>query len=392
MAEHNKAVIKQVANTTKAPPGMMRAARLHRVNEPLSIDHVPKPVARPGEVLVQVKACGLVPNYDNALQISLKYPMMAQPRLPAIYGLDVAGVVVEIGPQVHDFSIGDRVYVNPARYCGGCRFCHAGKFEACDSYILSGYLGSGSKAQVLFDEYPIGGLAEFMPAPQYALVRIPDTLSFEMAARWGYLGTGYAALRRANVNMSTNVLINGISGTLGLGAALFALALGAPRILGLGRNMDLLRKVQAVAPNRIHVRSVDGDESIAAWAHTVTEGEGLDVVIDALPTAASPVSFLAARAALARGGCHVNIGGVTADVPINFLELIAKAQTFIGSMWFTTAQGQEMADLARTGLVNLDVFKHQVFALEEINTALKVMGGRDGGFTNYVISPDVKAS
>ena len=63
--------------------------------------------------------------------------------------------------------------------------------------------------------------------PSTALVKLPDSLSFEQAARFGYMGTAYSALRKAKVGTDTTVLINGISGTLGLGAALFALGMGA---------------------------------------------------------------------------------------------------------------------------------------------------------------------
>ncbi|CAN7779783.1 hypothetical protein LJR267_010210 [Paraburkholderia hospita] len=51
----------------------------------------------------------------------------------------------------------------------------------------------------MFDDYPYGELCECMTAPQYSLVKLPDNLSFESAARFGYFGTGYRALRRSGV-------------------------------------------------------------------------------------------------------------------------------------------------------------------------------------------------
>jgi alcohol dehydrogenase len=59
----------------------------------------------------------------------------------------------------------------------------------------------------------------------------------------------------------------------------------------------------------------------------------------------------------------------------------------IGSNWFTAAQGQEMAELARAGLLDLSVFEHQQFPLEEINHAISGLQNRNGGFSNYVIVP-----
>ena len=76
------------------------------------------------------------------------------------------------------------------------------------------------------DENPYGGLAEYMLAPQYSLVKIPDNLSFEAASRFGYVGTAYSAMRKAGVGAGSSILVNGISGTLGIGGALFGLAMG----------------------------------------------------------------------------------------------------------------------------------------------------------------------
>ena len=367
---------------------MMRAARLHKVGEPLRIDLVERPTPRPTDVLVEVKACGVVPNLANVLtRLRERATHLHLPQLPAIFGLDPAGVVVEKGAQVHGINVGDRVYVNPGRYCGGCRACRMGDTTACFAYAFNGYFGFTSASQKLFDDYPYAGLAEYMTAPQYSLVTLPDNLSFEAAARWGYLGTGYGALRRAGANMSTTLLVNGISGTLGLGVALFALALGVPKILGTGRDVALLEKVRAIAPDRIFVHSLEAPETVEGWARELTGGTGVNIVIDALGPGAAHASFLAPMAALARGGRHLNISGANGHVPVDVHKVMDNNQVMAGSLWFTTAMGQEMADLAATRSVKLEVLEHEVFKLEDVNTALSVLKNRNGGFSNYVIRP-----
>lgn len=370
---------------------MMRAARLHGPGEKLRLEMIERPSARPTDVIVRVMACGVVPNMINVLHHLAKWPGMHQPKLPAIYGLDVAGVIEEMGSQVHGLSVGDRVYVNPGRFCGSCRACRTDNPTACKYFMLNGYFGMGEASQTLYDDYVYGGFADFMSAPQYSIVKIPDNLGFETAARWGYLGTAYAALRRGGVDMSSTVLINGISGTLGLGAAIFAVALGARRILGLGRNPDLLDRVRRLCPDRIHVTSLSEEGEVRGWARSLTDGDGVDVVIDALPTGGDPAAFRAALAALGRGGRHVNVGGVSEEVGINFLQLMNDHKSLIGSLWFTTGQGQEMADLVQTGAVKLDMFEHEVFALENVNDVLNGVGSRLGGFSNFVIAPDPAA-
>jgi NADPH:quinone reductase-like Zn-dependent oxidoreductase len=86
-----------------------------------------------------------------------------------------------------------------------------------------------------FDAYPYGGMGEYMLAPQHNLVPLPDSVTFEQAARFGYLGTAYAALRKANVGPGTTILVNGATRVLGLGAVLIALGRGATRVLGTAR-------------------------------------------------------------------------------------------------------------------------------------------------------------
>ncbi|HKP42993.1 alcohol dehydrogenase catalytic domain-containing protein [Mycobacterium sp.] len=365
----------------------MRAARLHTVGEPLRIDEIEVPVPRPTDVLVEVKACGIVPNLGNVLNRLYDFPILTMPKLPAIFGLDTTGVVVEKGAQAHGIDVGDRVYVNPARYCGGCRECRVGQPLSCSTFTFNGYFGFSKDSQVLFDDYPYGGLSEFMTAPMYSLVKLPDNVPYETAARWGYLGTGYRAVRRAGVGPGSTLLVNGISGTLGLGVALFALALGARRILGTGRDRALLERVRAIDPERIEVHSVDNEEPVADWARRITDGDGVSAVIDALYTGTPKEPLLAAMSTLRRGGIHVNIGGVTEHVPIDLFAAMSRDHSFIGSTWFTTADGQEMADMAATGQVDLSVFEHEIFKLADVNDALALLKNRHGGFSNYVICP-----
>jgi D-arabinose 1-dehydrogenase-like Zn-dependent alcohol dehydrogenase len=365
----------------------MRAARMHTVGEPLQVDEVAIPTPGPIDVLVEVKACGIVPNLGNVLSnFTSWFPHLHLPKLPAIFGLDATGVVVEKGTQVHGIEIGQRVYVNPARYCGGCRDCRAGATTHCKLYALNGYFGFSVEAQKLFDDYPYGGLAEYMTAPQYSIVELPDNVPHETAARWGYLGTAYRALRRADVGPGTTVLVNGISGTLGIGVALFALAFGATQILGTGRDRALLERV-AKLDRRIGIHALDEKQPVADWVRGRTRGEGAHVVIDALGPGAPHDTMLAALAALRRGGTHVNIGAVAGNVPVHLHELMDNNKTHIGSAWFTPADGQEMADMAETGQVDLSVFEHEVFKLSDVNTALAVLKNRNGGLSNYVICP-----
>src|SRR5438552_13120309 len=119
-----------------------------------------------------------------------------------------------------------------------------------------------------------------MNAPEYEIVNITDNLSFEQAARFGYLGTSYGALKNAGAGPGQVTLIDGMTGTRGVAATVLGLAMGLSRILGTGRDERLLNRVKALAPDRIEVMRL-GEGSSGDWAKSLTGGEGADFAISA---------------------------------------------------------------------------------------------------------------
>ena len=368
-------------------PKLMTVARMHDVGGPLRLEQIERPEPRERDVLVRVRACGIVPNLGNILSNwTTWFPDLPLPPLPAIFGLDPAGEVVAIGDSVRGVKVGQRVYVNPGRSCGTCRHCTRGDTIACQWYTFNGYFGFSDKSAEIFEAYPYAGLGEYMTAPATALVKLPDSVSFEQAARFGYIGTAYSALRKAAVEPSSTVLINGASGTLGLGGVISALAMGVHKILGTGRDLALLEKVKALAPGRIETFGL-GQGPVSAWAKAQTDGEGVDAVIDCLGPGAPHETFVDNIYSLRRGGRLVNVGAVAGDVPINVHYMMDRNMQLITSVWFTTAEGQELAAMAEGGTLDLSVFEHHEYPLTDVNAAISGIAVRNGGFSNFVIRP-----
>lgn len=377
-------------------PSSMMAARLHAIGEPLRIDEIPVPDVRPADVLVEVKACGVVPNLRRVISnfFGTKAPDRKRfPPLPAIFGLDPTGVVAAVGEQVTAIKPGQRVYVNPARSCGSCRMCRTGRPMECQSFTFQGYFG---RSPGIMKAYPYGGLSQFLTAPATALITLPDSMTFEQAARLGYLGTAYSGMKKIGVGPGDTMLINGISGTLGLCAAILGLAMGVTKILGTGRNQELLDRVKALAPNRIFVYAmkdeIDPDpdapekDEFVMWTKAVNNGISVDGMIDCLPPGAPASALVRGLYTLRRGGNAVNVGAVTDNLPLNGFWMVANQIGLKGSTWFSTAEGEEMASMADTGLLDLSVFDHRVSSLSKVNEALAGMSdNKDGGFANFVI-------
>jgi alcohol dehydrogenase len=358
----------------------------------MTLDRIEVPEPRPTDVLVEVKACGVVPNLARVVSNffgSLTPDNKMMPPLPAIFGLDPAGVVAKVGEQVWAVRPGDRVYVNPARSCGSCKMCRSGQPLDCPSFTLQGYFG---RSQDIMRAYPYGGLAQFITAPVTALVKLPDTLRFEAAARLGYFGTAYSAMGKLGVGPGQSLLINGISGQLGLNAAQLALAMGATTILGTGRNAALLERVKALAPGRIEVFAVPdaaagAADPLVAWVRKATDGYGVDAMIDCLPPGAPASAMMRALFCLRRGGRAVNVGAVLEPLPVNAFWMMTNRIGLQGSVWFTTGEGEDMAAMAAAGTLDLSILEHRVSPLSKVNEVLAGMDDRDGGFTNFVIDP-----
>lgn len=378
-------------------PEFMMAARLHKIGEALHIDRLPVPEVRPTDVLVEVKACGVVP---NLLRVMSNYfgggktmdPKLF-PQLPAIFGLDPTGVIAKVGYLVDNLKVGDRVYVNPARGCGSCRMCRTGQIIDCPQFTFQGYFG---RSAMVMEAYPYGGFSQYLTAPTTAIVKLPDSVSYEEAARLGYLGTAYSAMKKIGVGPGQSFLINGISGTLGLCAAILALAMGASKILGTGRNYPLLERVRAIAPNRIFVHAVqdeaqltstdDATNSFVAWTKSIVDSSGVDCVLDCMPPGAPASSLRRAIHTLRRGGKAANVGAIIENLDLNTFWMMTNRIRLEGSVWFTTAEGDEMVAMAETGSLDLSIFDHRVSPLLKVNEALAGMSAnQDGGFANYVI-------
>jgi alcohol dehydrogenase len=212
-------------------------------------------------------------------------------------------------------------------------------------------------------------------------------VSFEAAARFGYLGTSFAGLRRGGVDAGSRVAINGVTGTLGVGATLLALGMGATRILGIGRNREVLAQLKALAPARIDTLALD-DAPIADWLLARTDYIGVDVLLDCSGRATSASTTMAALGALKRGGVAVNIGALTEKLEIEPIPFMVKSLQFRGSNWFTTGEGQLMANMAGVGMLDVNALQTRAYPLDGVNDALAAVKARPGGLVNIVVNPD----
>ncbi len=255
----------------------------------ISMADVPDPTPGPGQVQVAVRA--VEANYPDILVIEGLYQV--KPPLPFAPGKAAAGTVTALGPDVTTLSSGDHVAV-----------------------------------QV---EY--GAYAEKLVADTTTCYPMPEGMSFEVGAALGlvYQTAHFALVDRAGFEVGETVLVLGASGGIGTASVQLAKALGAATVIA-GVLGDANAQV-ATAAGADHVIDLDMDElhsGVRAAVHEVTDGRGVDIVIDPVGGAANA----AALRAMAWCGRMVIIGFASGEIPsIKANYLLVKNISVAGIQW-----------------------------------------------------------
>jgi alcohol dehydrogenase, propanol-preferring len=178
----------------------MKAAVLHEFKKPLVIEEVARPAPGPGEVLIEVEACGVCHSDLHVADGDWKQ-LAGIVKKPLILGHEIAGRVVERGETVHDLQLGDRVGVPWVHWtCGVCEFCRSGNENLCIKQAITG---------VTVD----GGYAEFAKAPASHAMKIPPNLpSKEVAPLFCAGVTVYRALKQAKILAGQRLAVFGVGG------------------------------------------------------------------------------------------------------------------------------------------------------------------------------------
>lgn len=188
--------------------------------ETIVIDQVDDPSCGPDEVVVQVAACGIC---GTDLHIYRNEYMSDFPLIP---GHEFAGVIVEVGREVHDFRRGERVAVDPNLYCGHCHFCRNLQANQCLNLQAVGVTRAGA-------------FAEYVAVPARACYRLPDSLSDSQAAFIEPVSCVVHALNRLRVWPGDEVLIFG-TGPMGLLLTQALRQSGAARVVAVDKQPDRL--------------------------------------------------------------------------------------------------------------------------------------------------------
>ncbi|HUW02710.1 MAG TPA: alcohol dehydrogenase catalytic domain-containing protein [Acidimicrobiales bacterium] len=187
----------------------MKAAVLTEDKPALEVTEIDDPVPAPGEVVLEVTACGIC---GSDLHIASQLADSG-----AVLGHEIAGTVAEIGSGVEGWSVGDAVVGRPFFGCGTCRFCRGGRADHCASFELVGMARPG-------------GFAERTTLRADELFALPASITGTEQALVEPLAIARRALRRVALSAGEDVTILG-GGPIGIAALVWARALGAGHVV-----------------------------------------------------------------------------------------------------------------------------------------------------------------
>ena len=236
----------------------MKAYILKNVSK-IQLEDIEKPELLQGEVLVNVKACGIC---GSDIPRIFKTGAHVHPLIP---GHEFSGIVSALGEGVDEKWLGKRVGIFPLIPCGECGPCKNKQFEMCRNYS---YLGSRRN----------GGFAEYVAVPQENLIELPDEVSYEEAAMLEPMAVAVHAMRGISVQASDSVVICGM-GTIGLLLLMFLKEMGVEDLYVIG-NKESQKRNAIYAGIDESCFCDTGMTDPENWLMEKTGGKGVDVFFE----------------------------------------------------------------------------------------------------------------
>ncbi len=345
----------------------MKAARFYKVGEPLEIDLIPIPRLEPGDVLVNVKACGICGS-----DIHIVYEGVTPTAYsPITLGHEPSGVIAALGPEVEGWKVGDRVTGNPFLTCGKCINCLSGNSQICLSRRVIGI-------------HKEGGLAEFLKIPAKNLVCLPGNVPFDQGGiAVDAVATPFHALtNRGALQVGEKVAVFGCGG-LGIHGVQIAKVCGASLIIAVDTIDSALERAKKVGADEvINPRT----ESLVQKIKDLTGGTGVDLALE----------FIGLRETIEQAIRCIRVGGrvvvvglgpeiISLPPPTTFVRT---ELSFLGSYGSTTVEIQNVINLVASGKLNLSDSITERFPLVEVNKGLDHLHKKIGNPIRIVIEID----
>lgn len=358
-----------------AIPQTMRAWALFG---PGDLRPVVKPVPQPGpaEVLIKVEAVAICGTDLEILHHGL--PALVEGELPFngqhVIGHEYVGRVVELGPSVDEFSVGDRVVVEIHAGCGRCERCRHGMYTSCLNYS---YRSKGHRANGFTTD---GGFAEYAVNHINTVYKLPDHIPFDEATLIVTAGTALYGLDVLGGLVAGETLLVIGPGPIGLMAVACGKALGATVILAGTRASRLQLGKELGADWVVDVRQ----DKLPDRVRELTEGLGVDLGMEC---SGAPEAINQALYSTKRGGKVCLAAFSREPVPFDAAYMVRNNIYLYGIRGEGKGAVKRALALMAQGKISGKPFITHRFSLDELPKALETAEKRIGDAIKVVVFP-----
>ena len=347
----------------------MKAWMLDQPGQPLALRDVPPPVARRGALLVAVEAVPLLSYTRRYVQGKLPY---AYPPGPFSPGTNGVGRVLAVGDGVYGYRAGQRVALSP--------YWVADEALREPAQALLGLTAISPDSAPMLADFPHGTLREAVECPASAVFPLDglDHIPSARLAALGKLAVPFGGLRRGRLAAGETVVVNGAAGAFGSAAVLDALALGAGRVVALGRRASALAPLGALGGGRVATVVLSGEMVRDVEAIRAAANGGADLAFDMVGHATDPNATLAALRSLYRNGRMVLMGSMEVDLPITYREMLINNWELMGHFMYSGADFRALIALVRSGQMPLDAIELERHPFEALETAIDAAEKAEG--------------
>jgi len=328
---------------------MSMKAAVVKSNSNIEIKNIENQSVGPGDILVKMRACGICGS--DVEKVFGKY---GQPSMRL--GHEPAGTIMEVGSEISNFSVGDRVFTHHhvACYSDDCHECNHGNETMCKKYYESNLEPCGLADEYVVPEWNVkhGGV-----------LKIPDSMSFEDAAMIEPLACCIRAWNKFTHKNNDSIAVLGI-GPTGIMHALLAKIYGFEKIFCLDFNefrLDFAKKFEATAIN-------SGNTNALEQIKSETANQGVDVVI----VATSSLNALKDAVNFVRKGGTIVMFGVPskgANVDLDMSEIYSKGVTIVNSYAASDVDTTHALDLISNKQIDVSQLITHKYNLQECQQA-----------------------
>jgi 2-desacetyl-2-hydroxyethyl bacteriochlorophyllide A dehydrogenase len=328
----------------------------------IRIEDVPKSKIESDEVLVRVKAVGICGSELHA------YEGISQRRTPPlVMGHEFSGEVADVGKDVKNFKLGDRIIVDPLKRCGVCTPCVRGQGNVCRNVKLLGLHTSGA-------------FAEYVAVPALNCYILPSHVTFEEGAMAEPLSVAIRAVNNSTIKLGDTVVIIG-AGIIGLTILKAAKETGAKNLI-VSDVIDYRLDYAKAFGADVTINSKTEDPVVKVME--LTDGSGADVVFEAVGLEATVQQGLQM---LSIGGRLTVVGMLSKTMTLDVLSIVTRELQIRGSYAYAQDDFRRALSYIINRKIDVKPLITNILPLEKTKEGFEMIHEKKGKALKVIVKP-----